>query len=141
MAPKFFLDRSFRNCFFRSWNWLSFYFSDKKALFSQNFMSLSRPSKKYFLDRSFRICPLKNCFFFVPKINFHFIFSGIKNSYAEKSAVFAEFHEFLSFSKFFFGNIFKYVKKKSAIFAENMKKVCVCVVSKKCNFRSHLESN
>ena len=34
--------------------------------------------------------------FFVGKIDFHFIFSEIKNSYAEKSAVFAEFHEFLS---------------------------------------------
>ena len=27
---------------------------------------------------------------------------------------------------FFLGNIFKYMKKKSAIFAENMKKVGVC---------------
>ena len=67
---------------------------------------------------------------FVAKTNFHFIFCGIKNSYAEKSAVFAEFHEFLSSPNYFLGNIFKYVEKNSAIFAENMKKVGVCCFKK-----------
>jgi hypothetical protein len=50
------------------------------------------------LDHGFRISPLKNCFFFVAKTDFHFIFYEIK------------------YSK---------IQKKSAIFAENMKKVGV----------------
>ena len=40
----------------------------------------------------------------------------------KKNAVFAEFYEFLSSPKFFLGNILNICKKKSAIFAENMKK-------------------
>ena len=44
----------------------------------------------------------------------------------KKNAVFAEFYEFLSSPKFFLGNILNICEKKSAIFAENMKKVDVC---------------
>jgi len=67
-------------------------------------MSFYRP-QNVFLDRSFCICPLKSAFF-VAKIDFDFIFSEIKNSYAEKSAVFAEFHKFLSSPPIFFWVIF-----------------------------------
>ena len=48
----------------------------------------------------------------------------------KKNAVFAEFYEFLSSSNFFWVIFFKYVRKKSAIFAENMKKVGVCCFKK-----------
>jgi hypothetical protein len=50
----------------------------------------------------------------------------------QKKVLFSQ--NFMSFYRppnFFLGNIFKYVKKKSAIFAENMKKVGVCV----CRFK------
>jgi hypothetical protein len=41
----------------------------------------------------------------------------IKNSNAEKSAVFAKFHEFLSFTKNNFGQQFPYFPQKTAFFA------------------------
>ena len=75
----------------------------KSAVFAEFHEFLSPPQKKrIFLDRSFRIYPLKNCFF-CSQNQVSFFFSGIKNSYAEKSAVFAKCYEFLSSPKLFLG--------------------------------------
>ena len=100
----------------------------RKVMFSQNFSSFYRPpspQKKTF-GPQFPYLSIEKLLFSKPKPTFiFFVFSAINNSYEEKSAVFAEFHEFLSSPQFFWGNIFKYLRKKSAIFAENMKKVGV----------------
>ena len=99
-----------KNCFFRIQNQLLFYFFwnkkfiyvEKSAVFAEFHEFLSSPPQTNFWTAVSVFVPWKNAFF-IAKTNFHFIFSETKNSYAEKSADFAEFHEFLSSPKFFFG--------------------------------------
>jgi hypothetical protein len=99
---------------------------EKSAVFAEFHEFLSSPPKKNIFGPQFPYLSLEKLLFLQPKQTFIVFFSETKNSYAEKSAVFAEFMSFYRPPKFFLGNIFKYVKKKSSIFAENMKKVGVC---------------
>ena len=64
------------------------YFLPEILLFSKNFISfLSTVHKKIILASSFRISRQKTAFF-AAKTDFHFIFSEIKNSYAENNCCF-----------------------------------------------------
>ena len=85
---------------------------------------LSSPEK--LLDRSFRICPLKICFFRRQnQLSFYFFWN--KKLICRKKCLFSQ--NFMSFCrppKFFWGNIFKYVKKKMR-FSQKMWKKLVCV--------------
>ena len=108
-------------------------------LFSQNFISFYRPPENFWTAVSVFV-PWKTAFF-VAKTNFHFIFSEIQNSYAEKSAVFAEFHEFLSSPKKFLDRSYRICLLKNCFFLNqnrllfyffwNKKFIC----RKKCCFR------
>jgi hypothetical protein len=76
----------------------------KKCCFRRiSLVFIPPPKKNFFFWTAVSVIVSWKTAFFEAKIDFHFFFSEIKNSYAEKSAVFAEFHEFLSSPKFFCG--------------------------------------
>jgi hypothetical protein len=96
----------------------------ESAVFAEFHEFLSSPQK--ILKPQFQYLSLEKLLFFVAKIDFHFIFSELK-IYMQKKVLFSQnFMSFYRTLQFFLGNIFKYVKKKSAIFAENMKNIGVC---------------
>ena len=117
----------------------------KKVLFSQNFMNFYRRLQKIFWTAVSVFVPWKTAFF-LTKTDCYFIFSEIKNSYAEKSAVFAEFHEFLSppqKKRIFLDRSFRIYPLKNCFFCSqnqvsfffwNKKFIC----RKKCCFRKML---
>ena len=74
--------------------------------------------KNIILPSNFCIYPPKTAFFAF-KTDFHFNFSDIKNSYAEKNYWFRSQTRYPK-------PTFQIYEKKSAIFAENMKKVDAC---------------
>ena len=83
---------------------------------------LSSP-RQNILDRSFSICPLKNCFVRSQnRLSFYFFWN--KKFICRKKCCFRR----ISWVFIVPSNLFWviYVPKKSAIFAENMKKVGVC---------------